>query len=181
MSQVATRTVGLAASLTQELSVVDWEIEQLTAYRNGVQHLLELIDGVRGKAAPVTTSRRLRAVGRPVSTPPVPDEPTEHATSPTPDEAPLLDEAPSTLEMARTVLRNAGAAMSLLAIRAAIRTTYGIDPAKTLDQMLYKRAQKNKGFYKTKEGEFGLSDGPQVPPASAAVMTSVAVPTTALA
>ena len=30
------------------------------------------------------------------------------------------------------------------------------DPAKTLDQMLYKRVAKGKTFYKTADGRFGL-------------------------
>ena len=43
-------------------------------------------------------------------------------------------------------------------IRALIRTTYGIDPAKTLDQMLYKRVAKGKTFYKTADDRFGLRE-----------------------
>jgi hypothetical protein len=38
-----------------------------------------------------------------------------------------------------------------------IRTTYGIEPDKSLDQMLYKRASAGRGFYKTTEGKFGLT------------------------
>ena len=41
-------------------------------------------------------------------------------------------------------------------VRALIKKTYGIEPAKTLDQMLYKRASKGTMFYKTAEGRFGL-------------------------
>jgi len=39
---------------------------------------------------------------------------------------------------------------------ALIKKTYGIGPAKTMDQMLYKRASKDTIFYKTAEGRFGL-------------------------
>ena len=42
--------------------------------------------------------------------------------------------------------------------RQLIRTTYGIEPAKSLDQMLYKRASAGHGFYKTMEGKFGLTE-----------------------
>jgi hypothetical protein len=59
--------------------------------------------------------------------------------------------------MARTVLFNLhGEEKTPDEIRALIRTTYGIDPAKTLDQMLYKRVAKGKTFYKTADGRFGL-------------------------
>ena len=59
-------------------------------------------------------------------------------------------EQPNTLEMARTVLRNAsGAERSADELRTEIRSTYGNQPTKTLDQMLAKRASANRGFYKT--------------------------------
>ena len=52
--------------------------------------------------------------------------------------------------MARTVLRNAGGKeKSVDELRTEIRSTYGIQPAKTLDQMLAKQASANRGFYKT--------------------------------
>jgi hypothetical protein len=38
------------------------------------------------------------------------------------------------------------------------RTTYGIEPVKSLDQMLHKRASAGRGFYKTMEGMFGLTE-----------------------
>ena len=41
-------------------------------------------------------------------------------------------------------------------VRALIKKTYGIEPAKTLDQMLYKRVAKGKTFCKTADGRFGL-------------------------
>jgi hypothetical protein len=59
--------------------------------------------------------------------------------------------------MARTVLFNPqGKRRPPDEIRALIRTTYGVDPAKTLDQMLYKRAGKGTTFYKTADDRFGL-------------------------
>jgi hypothetical protein len=68
-------------------------------------------------------------------------------------------EQPNTLETARTVLRNAGGKeKSVNELRAEIRTIYGIHPAKTLDQMLAKRASANRGFYKTADGRFGLTE-----------------------
>jgi hypothetical protein len=56
----------------------------------------------------------------------------------------------NTLEMTRTILKNAGGEeKSVDELRQLIRTTYGIEPAKSLDQMLYKRASAGRGFYKT--------------------------------
>jgi hypothetical protein len=64
---------------------------------------------------------------------------------------------PNTLGMARMVLRNLnGEEKTPDQLRALIKDTYGIDPAKSLDQMLYKRASKGKTFYKTEDGRFGL-------------------------
>jgi hypothetical protein len=61
--------------------------------------------------------------------------------------------------MARTVLRNAGGKeKSVHELRTEIRSTYGIQPAKTLDQMLAKRPSANRGFYKTAGGRFGFSE-----------------------
>jgi hypothetical protein len=59
-------------------------------------------------------------------------------------------------------------------VRALIKKTYGIGPAKTLDQMLYKRASKGTMFYKTAEGRFGLL-------ALRATTEDVRTPTTAAA
>ena len=67
------------------------------------------------------------------------------------------DAQPNSLEMARTVLFNLhGEEKTPDEIRALIRTPYGIDPAKTLDQMLYKWVGEGKTFYKTADGRFGL-------------------------
>ena len=63
-------------------------------------------------------------------------------------------EQPNTLEMTRTILKNAGGEeKSVDELRQLIRTTHGIEPAKSLDQMLYKRASAGRGFYKTTERE----------------------------
>jgi hypothetical protein len=79
------------------------------------------------------------------------------------------------LEMARTFLFNLnGEEKTPDEIRALIKKTYGIEPAKTLDQMLYKRASKGTLFYKTAEGRFGLL-------ALRATTEDVRTPTTAVA
>ena len=68
-------------------------------------------------------------------------------------------EQPNTLDMTKTVLQNAGGEEKTVdELRSMIRTTYGVEPAKSLDQMLYKRASSGRGFYKTHEGRFGLTD-----------------------
>lgn len=43
-------------------------------------------------------------------------------------------------------------------LRKENRSTYGMQPAKTLDQMLAKRASANRGFYNTADGRFGLTE-----------------------
>lgn len=71
----------------------------------------------------------------------------------------LREELPSSLEMTRTVLRNLGGEPKAPDdLRALIRETYGVEPVKTLDQMLYKRASKGQGFFKTHDGRFGLTE-----------------------
>jgi hypothetical protein len=68
-------------------------------------------------------------------------------------------EQPNTLEMTRTILKNAGGEeKSVDELRQLIRTTYGIEPAKSLDRMLYKRPAAGRGFYKTIDGKYGLSE-----------------------
>jgi alkyl hydroperoxide reductase subunit AhpC len=85
-------------------------------------------------------------------------------------------EQPNTLDMARTVLRNAGTEKSPDDLKVMIRTTYGIDPAKTLDQMLYKRASAGREFYKTEDGRFGLLELRKTP-----VIQEIRTPSTASA
>jgi hypothetical protein len=61
--------------------------------------------------------------------------------------------------MTRTILKTAdGEEKSVDELRQLIRTTCGIEPAKSLDQILYKRASAGRGFYKTTEGMFGLTE-----------------------
>lgn len=157
-------TPDLVAAIERELDTVAQHIQKLTIYRTSLQQTLELHKQSRVLVSPNWPPRTLR---------PAPVD----ATSPLTEGPIPQDSTPSTIEMARTVLRNAGGTtMTLQEIRTAIQQTYGIDPAKTLDQMLYKRAQRNKGFYKTGEGRFGLTDSTPT-----TVMTEVAVPTTAMA
>jgi hypothetical protein len=79
------------------------------------------------------------------------------------------------LDLARVVLLSLdGEEKTPDEIRALIKKTYGIGPAKTLDQMLYKRASKGTMFYKTAEGRFGLR-------ALRATTEDVRTPTTAAA
>lgn len=64
----------------------------------------------------------------------------------------------NTMDMARTVIRNAGRPLTLQRIEEGIRTTYGVAPAKTIYQMLYKRAKRGERFFRTEQGEFGLME-----------------------
>jgi hypothetical protein len=65
----------------------------------------------------------------------------------------------STIEMARLVIRNAGRPLSPDKIQTNIHTTFGIVPAKTLYDMLLKRARKpGSGFFRDAEGQIGLSE-----------------------
>jgi hypothetical protein len=65
----------------------------------------------------------------------------------------------NTIEMARVIIRNAGRPLKPEDVRANIRATFGVDAAKTLYDMLLKRARsENSGFYRTSEGEIGLTE-----------------------
>ena len=64
----------------------------------------------------------------------------------------------SSIGMITKVLENAkGTPLSLADILAEVKKTFGVEPAKTSDQMLWKRANQKKGFYKTEDGKFGLT------------------------
>lgn len=67
----------------------------------------------------------------------------------------------TTVEMVRQILNTfgkPGEEMSYEELRSAIRTTFQVEPATSLNQMVYKRAHKRGGeFYRTKDGKFGLS------------------------
>jgi hypothetical protein len=55
--------------------------------------------------------------------------------------------------MATTILENAGGEeKSVDALRQLIRTTYGIEPAKSLDQMLYKRGTNGRASSRREKG-----------------------------
>ena len=75
----------------------------------------------------------------------------------------------NTIDMARTVIRNAGRPLKAPQIEEAIKRTYGVTPAKTLYQMLYKRAKRGERFFRNESGEFGLTD---MNPEVQTVMTS---------
>ena len=63
---------------------------------------------------------------------------------------------PTTVEMARRVLKNEGAPMTPKQIGEKIFSTFGFKPAKSLYQMLYKRAKAKKGFTMDGAGKYGL-------------------------
>jgi hypothetical protein len=64
----------------------------------------------------------------------------------------------SSIGMITKVLENAkGTPLSLQEILDEVKKTFGVEPAKTSDQMLWKRANQKKGFYKTEDGKFGLT------------------------
>jgi hypothetical protein len=64
----------------------------------------------------------------------------------------------NTLDMARTVIRNARRPLKVNQIEEEIKNTYGVVPAKTLYQMLYKRAKRGERFFRNDNGEFGVAD-----------------------
>jgi hypothetical protein len=125
-------------ALEQELAGIDSKIDQLERYRTSIKNTIEARNALDGFVQPGTA--------------PYQPQPVRALT-----EGPVnRKEQPNTLDMARTVLRNAGTEKSPDDLKVMIRTTYGIDPAKTLDQMLYKRASAGREFYKTEDGRFGL-------------------------
>jgi hypothetical protein len=70
--------------------------------------------------------------------------------------------AMSSMDMARQVLNNnggkKGAEMSAKEIIAHVKDTFGVEPATSLTQMLYKRSRAKSSFYRTKAGKYGLLD-----------------------
>lgn len=181
MSTTTAYPAGLLGALKRELGAIDKRISQDMEYRAAIQHLIELHEQFHQHDT--VQAPHLRAVARPE---PAPTPAASHDEDGVPisdgEEPELPDSAPSTVEMAKIVLGNAqGQPLGLLAIKEAIRQTFGIEPAKTLDQMLYKRAQRGKGFYKTKDGEFGLLEAKPEQRVGAAVVETVGMPSTALA
>lgn len=145
MAHRVTSPSPVVAVLEHEVATIDRVLVHLTDYRLVLQQTLEL-------------HRATWNLTGPVPTPECP-QPVE-LVSPLTDGQIPKHAAPSTVEMTRTVLRNAGRPLTRDAIRLAIKQTYGLDLAHGLDQMLYKRVQARKGFYRTAAGEFGLSDPP---------------------
>ena len=65
----------------------------------------------------------------------------------------------NSMDMARVVIRNAGRPIKPDQIRLGIRSTYGVDAPKTLQDMLWKKARKtDSGFFKDEEGNIGLTE-----------------------
>jgi hypothetical protein len=122
---------ALKQVLQKELTELDQTLERLNKKRDAIHQLLAVYEG-EGETQPRST-RVPRA-----------------ARSGTGAEL-------NTVEMARTVIRNLGRPMHPKAIADAIHRTYGIQPAKTLSDMLWKRARAGKGFYKTDDGEIGVT------------------------
>ena len=59
------------------------------------------------------------------------------------------------LEMARTVIRNAGRQLAMKEILEGFRKTYGLTPPVNLVSILESRARENKGFFATDDGAIG--------------------------
>jgi hypothetical protein len=72
--------------------------------------------------------------------------------------APLGTNKMTTLEMARVVIRNAGRPLELEKIKQGIKSTFGVEPAKTLFDMLWKGARAGNGFVREESGEIGLTE-----------------------
>jgi hypothetical protein len=62
----------------------------------------------------------------------------------------------SSMDMARTVIRNAGRPLKPQQVSEQIESTYGVLPAKTLFDMLWKRVRAKQSFFKTASGEIGV-------------------------
>jgi len=60
------------------------------------------------------------------------------------------------VDMARTVVRNAGRPLSIEKIIEGIRKTYGIEPPDTLAPVLTRRAAEKEGFFLTDREEIGV-------------------------
>lgn len=146
-------TNQLTTALQSELEDIRRQKSVLAAREEAIHHLLGLTS-----TATVANSRMTRTISRPkvVQSP-------SRRTIKTPSSltswiSPQNDQ-PNTLSMVRQVLRNArGRTMTLPQLIEAIKGTYKLDPAKTLDQMIGRRAAEGKGFYKTENGEFGLTE-----------------------
>jgi len=127
--------------IERELAVVDAQIGRLETYKTALHAALRARLDLQGFISKLPKAYTPQAVTLTALT--------DGKDSP--------DAQPNSLEMARIVLLNLdGEEKTPDEIRALIRKTYGIAPAKTLDQMLYKRSSKGITFYKTADGRFGL-------------------------
>ncbi len=61
------------------------------------------------------------------------------------------------MDMVKRVLnKNPGEELDLEGIISGVKEEFGVAPAKSLDQMLYKQAHAGKNFYRTTDAKFGL-------------------------
>lgn len=155
----------LASQIQQEVGRVRVQITQLEEYERKLTETLHLMQSLKRSSVTVIDRNKLpRQADQTPESAPSPDLDDKELYQPRPlpglTVGPVnVKEQPNTLEMTRTILKNAGGAEKTAdELRQLIRTTYGIEPAKSLDQMLYKRASAGRGFYKTPEGKFGLSE-----------------------
>jgi hypothetical protein len=123
---------GMRAALQEELKGIDNTLEHMAAKRTAILNLLELY-GVQDEKVRATgakaTAARIKSVG------------------------------PGSLDMARVVIRNAGRPLKTLGIREAIVKTYGVEPAKTLENMLWRHCRKEGGlFFKEEDGSIGVRE-----------------------
>lgn len=120
---------AMEIALREELKSIDQIIDSLNAKRTAILKVLGLYES--------TVLLDDRELEQPISS----------------DKGPQLN----TIDMARVVIRNAGKPLQPPQIKDGIKSTFGVDPAKTLFDMLWKRArQGDKGFYKDGEGNIGL-------------------------
>jgi hypothetical protein len=132
-------------SIEKELAEVNQQIQMLERYKTALEQVITVrreLESGKGRAY----------VPQPVT-----------LTNITEGEE-LPDARPNSVEMARTVLYNLGGEEKTPdEIRELILKTYGVKAAKSLDQMLYRRAAQGKTFYKTPSGRFGLlSNKPKI-------------------
>lgn len=133
-------------ALNKEISEITLQIERLESYRKTLVAAVEANLSISGTGVPLKPAQAGNAE--------VSDYPTEGNFLPP---YPQRGNQPNTLEMVKTVLKNAkGEEKTPDELRHLIRNTFGVDPAKSLDQMLYKRSAKGTVFYKTPNGRFGL-------------------------
>jgi len=145
--------------MEQEVGRVRSEIRKLQSLEQKLVAALEAYRQVETPVVPTMDREKVSVI--PTSVAPISATDILYQPRPVTDSGetiPTQSTTPNTLEMTRIVLRNAGGEKTADELRQLIRTTYGIEPAKSLDQMLYKRAASGRGFYKTEDGRFGLTE-----------------------